>query len=406
MDDDITIGARLRTLRRWRGMTQAEVAGLADLSRSFISMVEHGDRALDRRSHIAAVASALRVSETDLTGGPHLSQDPIQSDPHTAIPPLRVALQTNTLTNPATEHARPLTDLHAEIFGTIEPLRRICDYIQIGQLLPPAIDELHWHIAQAPDEATRRIALESLVEACVITAAVTKELNYMDLAALAASKAKEAAELLNDPVQRGKADFMWLLTLPRTNSWDRTLTAAEKAASTLEPHAHDQLSREVLGMLTLTAALSAAALQRGDTAAHWLDQAADIATQVPDEPTRTWQSFSPTNVHIWRIGISIERGEGGGRILELARNVDLDLLEPKASRRASFFADVGRGLAREPKTTGEAVRWLRKAENAAPARIRNSAPARETVAYLLNRATATAGGRELRGIAARMGIPH
>ena len=70
--DEATIGVRLRTLRRWRGMTQVELAGV---SFSFVSMVERGERALDRRSHIAALASALKVSETDLTGGPHLSAD-------------------------------------------------------------------------------------------------------------------------------------------------------------------------------------------------------------------------------------------------------------------------------------------------------------------------------------------
>jgi len=52
--DEITIGARLRTLRRWRGKTQVELAGLAGLSPSFLSMVETGQRPLDRRSHIAA----------------------------------------------------------------------------------------------------------------------------------------------------------------------------------------------------------------------------------------------------------------------------------------------------------------------------------------------------------------
>jgi len=44
--DGITIGARLRTLRRWRGMTQTQVAGLAGLSPSFLSMVETGQRRL------------------------------------------------------------------------------------------------------------------------------------------------------------------------------------------------------------------------------------------------------------------------------------------------------------------------------------------------------------------------
>src|SRR5712691_8089380 len=170
--DEITVGARLRTLRRWRGMTQAELAGLAGLSPSFLSMVEHGSRMLDRRSHIAALAGALKVSETDLMGGPHLSHDRLQSDPHMAIPPLRVALQTNSLTRPAVDQARPLGELHREVFGAIEPLRRVCDYVRVGQLLPPVIDELYRHIADPEDEAAGRLAMETLVEACVIAAAV------------------------------------------------------------------------------------------------------------------------------------------------------------------------------------------------------------------------------------------
>src|SRR5271155_4308056 len=115
--DEITIGARLRPLRRWRGMTQVELAGLADLSPSFLSMVEHGSRLLDRRSHIAALAGALRVSETDLVGGPHLSQDRLQSDPHMAIPALRAALQASKMTEAAVERARPLPELVSEITG-------------------------------------------------------------------------------------------------------------------------------------------------------------------------------------------------------------------------------------------------------------------------------------------------
>ena len=404
--DEITIGARLRTLRRWRSLTQVELADRAGVSPSFVSMIEHGTRLLDRRSHISALAGALRVSETDLVGGPHLSSDRLQSDPHMAIPPLRVALQTNSLTRPAVDQARPLAELHAEVFGTIEPLRRVCDYVGVGQLLPSVIDELYRHIADPADEAAYRMALGALVEACVIASAVSKELNYLDLAYLAAERAEEAANLLDDPVQKGKADFMWLLTLPRVGSWDRNLIAAEQAASKLEPYARDPLGLQVLGMLTLTASLSAAALQRGDRASYWLDEAARIGTKVSDEPMRNWQCFSPTNVNIWQISVGVERGEAGGTVLELAKGVNLDLLEPKASRRAGFLVDVGRGLAREPRTRVEAVRWLRRAEDAAPQRIRNSIAVRETVAYLLGRATATAGGRELRGMAARMGLPH
>ena len=40
------------------------------------------------------------------------------------------------------------------------------------------------------------------------------------------------------------------------------------------------------------------------------------------------------------------------------------------------------------------------------ARYQPATPARETVAYLLNRAIAAAGSRGLRGLAVRMGVPH
>ena len=78
----------------------------------------------------------------------------------------------------------------------------------------------------------------------------------------------------------------------------------------------------------------------------------------------------------------------------------------KQGRRAAFFADVGRGLAREPRTQRDAIRWLRRAEDTAPQWIRNSPAVRGAVTYLLDRAITTAGGRELRGMAARIGVPH
>lgn len=224
--DEITIGARLRTLRRWRGKTQVELAGLAGLSPSFLSMVESGQRPLDRRSHIAALASALRVSETDLVGGPHLTPDPMQSDPHTGIPALRVALQTNTLTTPAVDRARPLPDLTESVTVKAESLRRSCDYVTLGGLLPGLLDELHYYVAEPADVGAHRQALEALVEACVCATFTAKNLNYPDLAHLAARRAWEAASLLDDPIYMGKASYVWLHTLPRAGSLDRNLTAA------------------------------------------------------------------------------------------------------------------------------------------------------------------------------------
>lgn len=405
--DEATIGARLRVLRRWRGLTQAELGGLAGLSPSFISMVEHGTRMLDRRSHIAALASALRVSETDLTGRPHLSPDRLQSDPHMSIPPLRVALQANTLTEPARDHARPLPDLVRELDDHVAPLFSACDYVRLGQHLPALIDELHYHAAAPAGQARHEVALRALVEACAFAAFRVKDLGYPDLAHQAASRAAEAAALTGEPVTAGKAEYVRLQTMPRAGAQDRAAEAAERAAASLARHAReDHEAIAVLGQLTLTAAMAAAVRQDGPAATRWLAHAALLAGQIPDDPAASWHSFSATNVGTWRVAIAVERGEPGGRVLELAAAVDQARLASRKSRLAAFRCDVGRGLAREPATRSEAVHWLRRAEDTAPQRIRNSAAARETVAFLLSRARTRAGGRDLRGMAARMGIPH
>lgn len=132
----------------------------------------------------------------------------------------------------------------------------------------------------AADEAAKRLALQSLVEACICAAFTAKNLNYPDFAYVAAQRAEETAGLLGDPVYMGKASFAWLMTLTRAGSWERNLAAAERAAGQLEPHARDPLGLAVLGMITLTASLAAASIQRNDTAHHWLGEAAALAARV------------------------------------------------------------------------------------------------------------------------------
>jgi transcriptional regulator with XRE-family HTH domain len=360
MDED-TIGARLRILRRWRGMTLTELAGLAGVSFSYLSMVERGQRMLDRRSYISAVAAALKVSETDLVGGPHLSADRQQADPHKAIPALREAFQTNKLTIPAVERARPLPELVTALMEHIEPMWASTDYARAGALLPDVLDELHWHTAQASDELNRRLALETLIEACITAGLIAKDLGYVDLGHIAVLRADEAAALLDDPVQQGKADCLRIWTFPRERSWDRRLLTAERAADALEPHARTPLGLHVLGMLSLHAALGAAVVQRPHVVTHWLDEADRLAARVPDDVKGNWQSFGRTNAGVWRLAIGVERGESGGAVQDMARKIDRTKLSAR-HREAAYLADVGRGLARDKKTRAEAVQWLSQAE--------------------------------------------
>jgi len=56
----------LRRVRLRRGMTQVELAGLAGLASSYISMIERGRRGLTRRDHVNALAAVLKVPPAEI----------------------------------------------------------------------------------------------------------------------------------------------------------------------------------------------------------------------------------------------------------------------------------------------------------------------------------------------------
>ncbi|MCA1674146.1 MAG: hypothetical protein LC799_18780 [Actinobacteria bacterium] len=113
-------------------------------------------------------------------------------------------------------------------------------------------------------------------------------------------------------------------------------------------------------------------------------------------------NFGPINVGIWRVALALELGEPG-RVIELTRDVDVSAI-PSAGRQATFYGDVGRGLASIRGRERQAVEALRRAETLAPQRTRTNPFIRETVTELMRRARRDSVGRELRGMAYRMGI--
>ncbi|MEU7746803.1 helix-turn-helix transcriptional regulator [Nonomuraea sp. NPDC049158] len=404
MYDENTVGPRLRTLRKWRKLSLVQLAGQAGMSKSHLSDIERGRKALDRRSWIAGLANALRVSETEIVGGPHLTQDDVQSAPHAYIPPLRDALESNGVyLHPVVDRARPLDELTALMAGDIEARRREYDYVEVGKLLPDLIDELHFHASEGDEYAQRR-AWETLIEAYMCAAGMARTLTYPDLGHMAAMRADEVAVKLGDPITRGKVTFS--LIRPNASNWNRVRVMAERAANELEPHVRTPGDLQVLGMLTLNAAMACAATNNHQAAGHWLNEADELARRVPDDMGSNWQAFCTTNVNTWRIAVGVEYGESGALVAGKAGHVDESKLRMHTARRSSFYSDVGRGLARDPKTREEAIKWLKMGETIAPQRFRNDPKVRSTVTVMLERARLDAIGRELRGMAARLGIPH
>ncbi|MGH9058507.1 MAG: hypothetical protein ACRDZY_03175 [Acidimicrobiales bacterium] len=219
---------------------------------------------------------------------------------------------------------------------------------------------------------------------------------------LAAKAGYECAEELEAPAWLGfstwlKGDAIGALSRPQ--QYNRAVRMADQ----LSPALDDPEVIQAYGMLHLSAALASAVQSKEDTAKTHLDEAAAVADRLEDEVGtfgRMW--FGRANVGIWRATIGLEFNHGA-RVAEEARGVKVDAI-PSPSRRAEFYSEVGRSLLGEPRTREEGLKQLLKAEHLAPQRVRADVFVREAVADQLRAARRDAGGRELRGLAWRLGI--
>jgi len=148
----------------------------------------------------------------------------------------------------------------------------------------------------------------------------------------------------------------------------------------------DTLPAELVGMMHLQQARTAARERRADDTHAHLDEAAKLAERV-GECNGMRQHFGPTNVAAWRVSIGVELAEGA-HAYEHARTlpIDIDVLGSR-ERPSSLHFDLARLLAQEEgPRDGDAIRHLDTADRIAPQRIRNDPIARELLLALDRRA--------------------
>lgn len=398
MDEGQEIGRRLREIRSWRQMTLKATAELAGLSFGYLGELERGDKPVAKRATLEALAGALRVSPTELTGKPWAPTDPLGADSHAALVAMENALDSFELGDDPGVQARPWPELAAEVEHLNDLVHVHADYAAQGELTPVLLGELHATYVRDPRH--RRDALLGLVHCYSSACWTTKRLGGRGLPLLAARMAQQCAEELEAPEWIGYA--VWLRgrgTVNRGQQYARSVRAAED----LSPALDDPAATQMYGMLHLSAALAAAAQSDRDTATTHLDEAQAVAERMDDEVggfARMW--FGRTNVGIWRTSLLTELGEGP-QVAESARGVHPELI-PSPSRQAEFYTDLGRSMLAESGTRDQGLSALLRAERLSPQRVRNDVFAREAVGDMLRRARRDAGSRELRGLAWRMGV--
>ncbi|MGW5743845.1 helix-turn-helix domain-containing protein [Amycolatopsis sp. NPDC003861] len=387
------IGDNLRQIRHARGKSLAVVAGRAGISASYLSRLESGDRALDRRSLIVSLADALEVAPSEITGSALTTPGELEED--RSLNEVRLALLAVSMGQPRGQ-VLPAEVLEPRVTAILTA-QRDCDYGLVGEKLPGLIRDLHSTLQAHRDErAVLRLLVLTHVQG---TQAWLGDIGAsLDLAWQAAMLAQDAAQRLDEPLFTAVSGFGTAFGLLAAGGFDM----AEETLRTSSPGTGTPEQAQLAGMLTLTSSLVSAAQRNNTERLAALDHATDLAEHT-GEGNALWFGFGPSNVGVWRMSVALEAGEHA-EAAKIAETVNPDAL-PSPTRKSAYYREYGRALARLPKRRNDAVLMLRQAELISPARIHRHPFMRSILSELVAKAKRDQIGRELRGMAYRAGLP-
>jgi transcriptional regulator with XRE-family HTH domain len=385
MNDDEGIGRRIRRYRRSRGLSLDQAAGLAGISKPYLSRLERGERSLNSRALLDRISSALQVPVPDLTDQPYSARGKALADVPPGVHETRLALL-----DPSGPPRSEL-EIAAGVDG-LDLLMNSSDPVRQARVVP---DLLRWTQQSALTLGTPA-AYERVVIAAYAAVFLMRNLGEYDLAWMAAEKMRSAAEQTGDPATLGFAAYAQAHALGAAGALHRARAAAQAAPG------KGAEGLAAYGSCLLVAASTSATLGEIDDARALVADAGRLAARL-DEPALISRhtSFTSWNVTMHRVSIEVEGGNPAAAV-DAARPLTE---RPVANReRMSYlWVDVGRAfeqLDRRP----EAIEAFRRAERAAPLRVRLSPVVRDSVSALLDKSHRRAGGADLRGLAERCGV--
>ncbi|MGH3853293.1 MAG: helix-turn-helix domain-containing protein [Pseudonocardiaceae bacterium] len=320
------IGARARMIRRRRGLSQEVVAGLAGITKTYLSMLELGQRGFNRRGLIENLADALGASVADLTGQPYPAPDRATLQGRAALPGISLALHDVGPDEIPDLTPRGLEELVTWANSANEH-RDQGRFSLAGRDLGTLMTALHAHALTAA-RADRDRAFTALVQSCIVAGDVAFRLaGNGDLSISASARGYDMAVRHGDPGLIGCARWIWAIRLVEFGARGRASRVLTAGIDELGRSAHlrdgDTFPAEMLGFAHLVQAQFAARDKQNDDAYANLAEAEGIAARI-GECNGNLQHFGPTNVAVWRLAMGIELGEGG-RAYEVATRKPLDV---------------------------------------------------------------------------------
>ncbi|TYB58039.1 helix-turn-helix transcriptional regulator [Nonomuraea sp. PA05] len=377
--DQGRIGPRIAEARKLAGLTQDGLAMLVPCSKSLVSQVERGSKSATPW-FIAAVARALRIDVTDLTGQPYRGSTGHADRVHASIPAIRVALNYWDVPPELEAEPRSLNALRQDVRAVVALLDKI-DYVELGKRLPGLIEELAFLLHDSVG-AGRRTVAEMLLHVFVAAKSIAYRLGYVDLTSVAVDRATQAARETDDPAL--------LAYVAEERSQVFFASAAYRAGLTFLDRAHrsfDALISEsepglaVTGSMHLRSAILSARMHpRSSEAWEHLDLAREYAARIGRDTIHYGLSFGPSNVRIHEIAAAIELEDPDEALRRNEGFAPPRTLSPE--RSSHHYID----LARVQLMAGKADRALTSLKNAdriSPQHTAYHPMARETVRGLL-----------------------
>lgn len=363
-------GARIARARKRRRLSQRELSELSHVSYSTLTKVEQG-RIPASPSVIGALARALSVNTTELTGQPYLEE--LQQDQLDGlINPIRESLNVYDLGPDPDVIPRDLAEL-AEQADNLCGLVRATNIKQAATELPGLICEA----TTVAHTANSTEAWQTLASTYRTAYDVATKLGFIDLSAIALDRLEWAALRASDPILSGMRQYLRALAYLRASDYRTGKRLVQLGMSTLEQADRGREKDVLTGQLHLGAAVLAGRDKDGDTADGHLTEAEQIAERTGPAEKVHWLSFGPANVGAHRVSVLAELDQYSDAV-QTAKTMTLPADWPP-SRTAHHYAEVARAQLWTGRVDA-AFSNLLEARKLAPQQTRYHPTVRETYA--------------------------
>ncbi|MER5972518.1 helix-turn-helix transcriptional regulator [Streptomyces sp. NPDC002055] len=395
-----SLGRRIASHRKRRGLSQREFAGLLDRSEAWVSQVERGVRRIDRMTVLERVARVLDLPVAELA-----SEAPVVAATTGDQPPgahrLRLLLSTaHSLDAILVPHERPDPAALRTDVDQAWSLTHEGSYESLAELLEYLIPSLESAARSAPAQDSPELyrLLAAAYHACGAALATMGE---SGAAWIACDRGVTAAERAGDPLLMAAGQFRLCIVFLGAHNYDQAARASGSAADAMRALAESGQPEAVAlrGALTLQRALAAARMNEAETAYGYVRQAREMAARVGEGRNDYNTEFGPANVALHEVSIAIDLGDAG-LALRVAEAIDATSLS--SERQTRFRIDIARAHAQR-RQTEEAVSALLAAHRLSPEIVHALPSVKQLVSDLLTMSRTPSG--QLRSLASELGVP-